>query len=117
MACSQVVYPVIFVLLARLLRILRPGGRLLISDYCCAPTAPSTAFAAYIAQRGYDLHDVAGYGKLLQNAGFVDVRAEDRTWQVREWCCQCNIEFHNRHIRHVRQFVCCPLLTGNLVLI
>lgn len=36
----------------------------------------------YIKQRGYDLHSVEQYGALLEGAGFVDVIAEDRTWQV-----------------------------------
>ena len=61
---------------------LKPGGQLLISDYCRAAAAPSPGFAAYISQRGYDLHPVADYGAMLQAAGFVDVQAEDRTWQV-----------------------------------
>jgi phosphoethanolamine N-methyltransferase len=43
---------------------------------------PSPAFAAYIKQRGYDLHSIPGYGRLLEAAGFVDVKAEDRTRQV-----------------------------------
>ncbi len=61
---------------------LKPGGRLLITDYCRAPGTPSDAFAEYIAQRGYDLHSVDGYGRMLADAGFVDVKAEDRTWQA-----------------------------------
>lgn len=61
---------------------LKPGGKLLISDYCRAPGTPSDAFAAYIAQRGYDLHSVDDYGSMLTKAGFVDVKAEDRTWQA-----------------------------------
>jgi phosphoethanolamine N-methyltransferase len=66
----------------RLLRALKPGGRLLISDYCRAEGDASPAFAAYIAQRGYDLHSVPAYGAMLSGAGFVEVAAEDRTWQV-----------------------------------
>nr|CDM83854.1 unnamed protein product [Triticum aestivum] len=60
---------------------LKPGGKVLISDYCRSPGKPSEEFAAYIKQRGYDLHDVEAYGQMLQNAGFHDVIAEERTDQ------------------------------------
>ncbi|TVU35439.1 hypothetical protein EJB05_17328 [Eragrostis curvula] len=60
---------------------LKPGGKVLISDYCRSPGKPSEEFAAYIKQRGYDLHDVETYGQMLKNAGFHDVIAEDRTDQ------------------------------------
>ncbi|NP_001414863.1 phosphoethanolamine N-methyltransferase 1 isoform 2 [Triticum aestivum] len=60
---------------------LKPGGKVLISDYCRSPGTPSEEFAAYIKQRGYDLHDVKTYGKMLEDAGFHDVVAEDRTDQ------------------------------------
>lgn len=63
---------------------LKPGGKLLISDYCRSPEKPSGSFAQYIEQRGYDLHSVAGYGKMIEDAGFINVEADDRTWQV---CC------------------------------
>uniref|UniRef100_A0A0E0L5B8 phosphoethanolamine N-methyltransferase n=1 Tax=Oryza punctata TaxID=4537 RepID=A0A0E0L5B8_ORYPU len=60
---------------------LKPGGKVLISDYCRNPGKPSEEFAAYIKQRGYDLHDVKTYGKMLEDAGFHHVVAEDRTDQ------------------------------------
>ena len=60
---------------------LKPGGKVLISDYCRNPGKPSEEFAAYIKQRGYDLHDVKTYGKMLEDAGFHHVIAEDRTDQ------------------------------------
>ncbi|KAI3518106.1 hypothetical protein L1887_06496 [Cichorium endivia] len=63
---------------------LKPGGKVLISDYCRKSGKPSQDFAEYIKQRGYDLHDVETYGKMLKDAGFVDVIAEDRTEQFRE---------------------------------
>jgi hypothetical protein len=43
---------------------LKPGGKVLISDYCRNAGEPSEDFAAYIKQRGYDLHDVKTYGKV-----------------------------------------------------
>lgn len=60
---------------------LKPGGKVLISDYCRSPGKPSEEFAAYIKQRGYDLHAVEAYGQMLKSAGFRDVIAEDRTDQ------------------------------------
>lgn len=60
---------------------LKPGGKLLISDYCRNEGTPSEEFAIYIKKRGYDLHDVKSYGKMIEGAGFHDVVAEDRTNQ------------------------------------
>ncbi len=66
----------------RFFTMLKPGGRLLITDYCRSAAEPSSGFAAYIAQRGYDLRPVEDYGRIITDAGFADVVAEDRTWQV-----------------------------------
>ncbi|MBA0593754.1 hypothetical protein Gorai_010686 [Gossypium raimondii] len=60
---------------------LKPGGKVLISDYCKSAGASSPEFAEYIKQRGYDLHDVKAYGQMLTDAGFDQVIAEDRTDQ------------------------------------
>ncbi|KAL3839016.1 hypothetical protein ACJIZ3_023607 [Penstemon smallii] len=60
---------------------LKPGGKVLISDYCKNDGSSSAEFAEYIMQRGYVLHDVKAYGKMLQDAGFDEVIAEDRTDQ------------------------------------
>ncbi|KAB2090089.1 hypothetical protein ES319_A03G103200v1 [Gossypium barbadense] len=60
---------------------LKPGGKLLISDYCKSSKTPSREFAEYIKQRGYDLHDVKSYGQMLEDAGFDVILAEDRTDQ------------------------------------
>ncbi|XP_015582654.2 phosphomethylethanolamine N-methyltransferase isoform X1 [Ricinus communis] len=63
---------------------LKPGGKVLISDYCKSAGTPSSEFAEYIKQRGYDLHDVKAYGQMLKDAGFDDVIAEDRTDQFNQ---------------------------------
>ena len=66
----------------RFMSFLKPGGRLLVSDYCRAEGGASQGFAAYIKQRGYDLHSVPAYRSMLEGAGFESVTGEDRTWQV-----------------------------------
>ncbi|PWA89979.1 phosphoethanolamine N-methyltransferase [Artemisia annua] len=45
---------------------LKPGGKVLISDYCRKFGTPSEDFAEYIKQRGYDLHDVESYGQFKE---------------------------------------------------
>ncbi|XP_057747668.1 phosphomethylethanolamine N-methyltransferase-like [Arachis stenosperma] len=58
---------------------LKPGGILLITDYCKNAENPSVEFADYIERGGYHLHDIKTYEQMLENAGFVNVIAEDRT--------------------------------------
>ncbi|XVF09466.1 hypothetical protein REPUB_Repub07fG0095300 [Reevesia pubescens] len=70
---------------------LKPGGKVLISDYCRSAGTPSLEFAEYIKQRGYDLHDVKAYGQMLKDAGFDEVIAEDRTDQfIKVLECELN---------------------------
>ncbi|XP_076047487.1 uncharacterized protein LOC143029034 [Oratosquilla oratoria] len=60
---------------------LRPGGKLLVTDYCRGSTTknPSKEFLDYVKQRGYDLRTVTQYGEVLRGAGFKDVKAHDMT--------------------------------------
>jgi len=60
---------------------LKPGGKVLISDYCCSEGEHSEAFKKYVAQRGYVLLSPPAYGKVLESVGFENVRAEDRSQQ------------------------------------
>jgi phosphoethanolamine N-methyltransferase len=53
-------------LFKRFYKWLKPGGRLFITDYCKALSTPSAEFAAYIEQRGYDLHSVEHYGQVIR---------------------------------------------------
>jgi phosphoethanolamine N-methyltransferase len=66
-------------LFARLHDLLVPGGKLVITDYARGAGAVSAEFQAYVQATGYHLTDPASYGKLLENAGFVDVVVEDAT--------------------------------------
>merc|ERR1739838_416687 len=58
---------------------LKPGGTLMITDYCCTENEWSPDYAAYVKQRGYNLLSVKDYGKTIENAGFVNVEAIDKT--------------------------------------
>ncbi|XP_018408389.1 PREDICTED: phosphomethylethanolamine N-methyltransferase-like [Nanorana parkeri] len=60
---------------------LKPGGKLLITDYCCGEQPWSPVFQEYVKQRGYILYTPEEYGQLLEKAGFVKVQALDRTQQ------------------------------------
>ncbi|ESW32537.1 hypothetical protein PHAVU_002G330400 [Phaseolus vulgaris] len=60
---------------------LKPGGKILITDYCKSAQSPSSEFAEYIKKGGYYLHDMKAYEKMLEDAGFDDLIAEDRTDQ------------------------------------
>ena len=75
-------YPSVLCRPCRLFALLRPGGRLLVTDYCTGEAPPSPGFQAYITQRGYKLVTLAAYGDYICDAGFQDVVAEDRTAQV-----------------------------------
>ncbi|XP_078064307.1 uncharacterized protein LOC144490438, partial [Mustelus asterias] len=60
---------------------LKPGGKVLITDYCCGETPWSIRFEEYVRERGYILFTVPKYGQVLRDVGFTSVRAEDRTQQ------------------------------------
>jgi phosphoethanolamine N-methyltransferase len=66
-------------LLALIRQLLKPGGLLFFTDYCRGEGSPSPEFAAYIAQRQYDLCTVSGYQGLLEQAGYEQVQATDQT--------------------------------------
>ncbi len=66
-------------LFKRIYDLLNPGGRLVITDYARgeAPAAPE--FDAYIQKTGYHVVSPTAYGKLLEGAGFTNVKVEDAT--------------------------------------
>jgi len=66
-------------LFRKFLHCLKPGGILLITDYCRGDQDPSKQFKEYVKQRGYNLLTVKDYGATLERAGFGDVEAKDNT--------------------------------------
>jgi len=66
-------------LFTNFLKWLKPGGQLLISDYCRGDKETSDRFEAYVKQRNYQLVTVKEYGKIIEKVGFSQVKAEDKT--------------------------------------
>lgn len=66
-------------LLGRLWQVLKPGGRLLFTDYICSPKPWPWAFTAYVESRNYCLHTLSEYQDLLGTAGFVELDCQDIT--------------------------------------
>lgn len=60
-------------------RALKPGGRLLTTDYCAGVPPWSMGFTAYVRERGYDLPTVDGYSALIALVGFTAVCGVDIT--------------------------------------
>jgi phosphoethanolamine N-methyltransferase len=56
---------------------LKPGGRLVFTDYCRGETNSSEEFERYVKQRDYTLIKVKEYEELMKSCGFVNVLAED----------------------------------------
>lgn len=80
-------------LFERLLRLIKPGGRLVITDYCRrTKKGPDSCadFEGYVAERQYTLHPIEEYAAMLREAGFVDVVAEDRSEQL-EGCLRAEL--------------------------
>ena len=60
-------------------RSLRPGGTLLFTDYCCGEQPWHTEFEDYVRNRGYCLHTLLEYTRLVSEAGFDSVECSDLT--------------------------------------
>ncbi|CDI77742.1 hypothetical protein, conserved [Eimeria acervulina] len=59
---------------------LKPGGQLVITDYCCGPKEKwDEEFKAYLQDRNYKLVQLEVYKQLLQEAGFNVIKAENHT--------------------------------------
>lgn len=65
----------------KFLKWLKPGGRILFSDYSCGNKEHTKEFKEYIKQRGYHLLTINEYEKLLNDVGFINVICKDGTEQ------------------------------------
>ena len=84
-----------------LLKALRPGGRLLVTDYCCGEKPWRKDFAEYVSSRAYCLHTLPEYAAVLEAAGFIEVQAQDLTERFAqilkdELARMCSTEFDDR---------------------
>lgn len=63
----------ILIISCNLQKWLKPGGQLLITDYCHGEKEQhSEEFVKYVLQRGYQLLSVRAYGQLLEKVGFLN---------------------------------------------
>jgi phosphoethanolamine N-methyltransferase len=58
---------------------LRPGGRVLVTDYCLGGAGQTSDFARRMVTWGQFMVTFDEYAELLRGQGFVDVATEDRT--------------------------------------
>ncbi|MFT5665716.1 MAG: phosphoethanolamine N-methyltransferase [Gammaproteobacteria bacterium] len=58
---------------------LKPGGKLLFTDYCCGAKPWADSFSAYVESRGYSLHTLPEYADLMTDSGFRHVEYVDMT--------------------------------------
>lgn len=70
-------------LLKKIFKVMKPGGRLVITDYC-AGSAETVEFKTYVSERSYHLASIEEYESLLRDAGFEVKMIEDRSSQLLE---------------------------------
>lgn len=66
-------------LFERAFSLLKPGGRVFVTDYGRGEGTLSEEFAEYAEATGYHLHTADAYAAFIAAAGFEDVRVDDRT--------------------------------------
>ena len=68
-------------LFGNLAKSLKPGGKLLVTDYCCKPNAPNEdpKFVEYIMKYNYDILTIEQYKNYLRDSGFENVVGIDNS--------------------------------------
>jgi len=62
-----------------LFQALKPGGRLMFTDYCCGSRPWPLTFRVYMETRRYTLHTISEYRQFLEEANFQSISAQDLT--------------------------------------
>lgn len=66
-------------LFAQFFKWLKPGGKIVFTDYTRGKGNLSDEFQKYIQQRNYYLYTIEEYRNMMENAGFVNITAKDVT--------------------------------------
>lgn len=66
-------------LLRKIYRSLKPGGRLVFTDYCKGKSMETSSFGRYVQDKACSLATMEEYTEMLRQAGFKDISAEDET--------------------------------------
>ncbi|KAF4517278.1 hypothetical protein B566_EDAN008612, partial [Ephemera danica] len=82
-------------LFKRLFDWVKPGGELLITDYCRGMPDCGEEFEAYVQKRGYRLLTVPAYGQLLTDAGWENVQDIDNTQEFKDVMLEFSLEDYN----------------------
>ncbi|KAG1708533.1 Phosphoethanolamine N-methyltransferase [Nymphon striatum] len=68
----------------KFLHTLRPGGRVIVSDYFRGHGQNSEEFEKYVQSRKYSLININSFKKLFEETGFIKVRMENRSKEYGE---------------------------------
>lgn len=88
----------------RFYKTLKPGGKVLITDYCRGDQKHSERFNEYVKSRDYDLHTVQAYGSILEKAGFTNVEAVDVSGLMIEMLVAELAKFSNMKDKFIEEF-------------
>ena len=71
-------------LFENLFKCLKPGGKLMISDYCRGEGEHTMSFRKHIKLRGFQLITIPEYVKMLEKVGFEDIDAKNNNMYFRK---------------------------------
>jgi len=91
-------------LFAKFFKWLKPGGRVVFTDYGQSEKDQSLEFKRYVAKRGYFLLTVKAYEELLKKTGFTEVKVEDKQERFTEILNKELKKLRNRRKEFLQEF-------------